>query len=170
MTSVERPTRVVIVMGTSGTGKSTVAAALSTRLGWVMQEGDNLHPQANVAKMASGIPLTDDDRWPWLARVGTWIAQAEADGTPAVITCSALKRSYRDKLRGPGVTFVHLIGDPALIAERMTQRSGHFMPPALLASQLATLEPLDADENGFTVSIEQGVDQQIAEIVAQLGG
>ena len=112
----------------------TVAGMLAGRLGWDFQEGDDLHPEANVAKMASGHALNDDDRWPWLDRVAAWIDGQIAAGRPGVITCSALKRSYRDVLRRDDVTFVLLMGDPALVLERLLRRQGHYMPPSLLTS------------------------------------
>ncbi len=166
--SPNEPIPIVIVMGISGTGKSTVAEALSKRLGWDFHEGDSLHPSSNIAKMASGIPLDDTDRLPWLSRIADLIDQSQSRENPAIITCSALKRSYRDKLRRQGVTFVHLSGNPTLIERRMSLRTGHFMPTALLSSQLDALEPLEADEQGFTVSIDQPLEQQIEEIVANL--
>ena len=131
---------VVVVRGVSGSGKSTVAGILAARLGWDLAEGDDLHPAGNVAKMRAGRPLTDDDRWPWLAEVAAWITDHAATGTPGIITCSALRRSYRDRLRGDNVFFVQLSGSRDRIAHRLAGRSDHFMPPALLASQMATLE------------------------------
>jgi gluconokinase len=146
-------TRTLVVMGVSGVGKSSVAAELVERTGWAFVEGDDLHPEANRAKMSAGIPLDDDDRWPWLHRVAAWIGQQEAAGRNGVVTCSALKRSYRDVLRDghPSVWFVHLIAPAALIKSRLDARRGHYMPPSLLGSQLATLEPLGADEPGAGV-------------------
>lgn len=129
-------------MGVSGSGKSTIAAAIAQRLGVDFGEGDALHPEANVAKMAAGIPLTDADRAPWLELVRGWIEQ-HPDG---VITCSALKRAYRDRLRGPGVRFVCLVAPRDVLAGRLAHRSGHFMPPELLDSQLSTLEVPGPDE------------------------
>ena len=144
---------VLVVMGVTGTGKSTVAGLLAGALGWDLAEGDDLHPAANVAKMHAGTPLTDEDRWPWLDRVADWISVHTASGTPGIITCSALKRSYRDRLRGPGVVFVHLDAPREVIAARLNARLDHFMPPALLDSQLATLEPLQPDERGVVVPL-----------------
>ncbi len=146
----------VVVMGVSGAGKSTVGAALAQRLGVPFVDADTLHPPANVAKMAAGEPLSDDDRYPWLERVGGWLA-----GHPAgVVSCSALKREYRDQLRAhcPRVEFLHLDGSPEEIGRRAAGRSGHFMPAALLSSQFDTLEPLDIDEPGVTVDVGHGVD------------
>lgn len=159
---------VLVLMGVAGTGKSTVAAMLAGRLGWTFEEGDDLHPEANVKKMASGDPLTDDDRWPWLDRIAEWIDDRIAAGEPGIITCSALKRSYRDVLRRDAVTFVHFVGDRELILERMLRRQGHFMPTTLLDSQFATLEPLDADEKAIEVAIDQTPQQQTAEIATRL--
>ena len=138
----------VVVMGVSGSGKSTVARALAERLGCELLEGDDLHPPANVAAMAAGRPLTDADRRPWLDAIGSWMDRRAAEGVGAVVTCSALRRSYRDRLRHgrPHVTFCHLTVDPAVLERRMTSRSGHFMPASLLPSQLATLEPLGPDQ------------------------
>ncbi len=135
----------VVVMGVSGSGKSTVGAALAQRLRVPFIDADTLHPAANIAKMAAGEPLDDDDRYPWLERVGEWLA-AQRDG--AVVSCSALKRKYRDQLRAhcPGVEFVHLSGSAELIGGRLATRTDHFMPAALLRSQLDTLEPLGPDE------------------------
>lgn len=155
----------VIVMGVSGTGKSTVATALADRLGWPFIEGDDLHPRSNVAKMESGEPLTDQDRAPWLAAIRHRAQQESAAGRSAVITCSALKRQYRDLLRDgvDAMFFVHLHGTQAVLEPRMAMRERHFMPPKLLQSQLDTLEPLQADEDGVAVDISGTVDQVISE-------
>jgi len=161
--------RVLVVMGVSGSGKSTLAATVAEQLGWDLAEGDDMHPAANVAKMQAGTPLTDEDRWPWLDVVATWIRAHIDAGTPGVVTCSALKRSYRDVLRAPGVVFVHVAGDPGLIAERMAARSGHFMPTSLLASQLAALEPPQPDEPHLTVAAERTPHEEAAAVVARLG-
>jgi len=161
----------IVVMGVAGSGKTTVATHLSARLGCELADADDFHPQANIAKMAAGIPLQDEDRWPWLEAIAAWIrARAQARHT-AVVTCSALKRAYRDVLRAASaeVVFVHLSGTPELIAERMRSRHGHFMPPALLASQLATLEPLAPDEPGLTVNVARSPAQLAEEIVTALG-
>jgi gluconokinase len=146
-------TRTLVVMGVSGVGKTSVAAELVERTGWAFVEGDDLHTDANRAKMAAGTPLDDDDRWPWLRRIAAWIGEQEAAGRDAVLTCSALKRSYRDVLRDghPSVRFVHLLAPPELIKNRVDARRGHYMPPSLLASQLDTLEPLAPEEPGFVV-------------------
>ena len=141
----------VVVMGVSGAGKSTVGAALATRLGVRFVDADSLHPAANVAKMAAGTPLTDADRWPWLALVGGALAGAASEGL--VVACSALRRAYRDAIRAaaPEVRFVHLTVSRAALDERVADRPGHFMPASLLDSQLEALEPLGADEAGVTV-------------------
>lgn len=159
-----------MVMGVAGTGKTTVATALAARLDWTFAEGDAFHPEANVAKMAAGVPLTDEDRWPWLDQIVAWTTQQDAAGHDTVIACSALRRSYRDRLRAaPGATvFVHLVGDPELLARRMGARKGHFMPPSLLPSQLATLEPLGPDEPGVQVDVDADVPTIVARAVAAL--
>ncbi|MFD9884118.1 gluconokinase [Streptomyces alboflavus] len=158
-------THVVVVMGVAGTGKTTVGPLLAARLGVPYAEGDDFHPEANIAKMSAGTPLTDDDRWPWLDAIGEW-AHGRA-GLGGVVSSSALKRSYRDRLRAaaPGLLFVHLTGDRALIEERMGQRKGHFMPTALLDSQFATLQPLGADEAGVDVDVS-GTPAEIADRAA----
>jgi gluconokinase len=144
----------IVVMGVSGSGKSTVAAGLVERLGWEFAEGDDFHPPANVEKMRAGQPLDDDDRWPWLRSLAAWIGDHERAGTSVVVTCSALKRVYRDLLRDghPSVWFAHVTVDQELLRERMRKRPGHYMPASLLQSQLATLEPLGPDEPGASVS------------------
>jgi gluconokinase len=155
-------------MGVSGSGKSTVGGVLASRLGWELAEGDDLHPEANVAKMAAGHPLTDQDRRPWLARIREWIDKHVEAGTPAIITCSALKRSYRDVLRDPHVVFVHLSGTRDQLLARLTARQGHFMPASLLDSQLADLEPPEADEQAITIEIGANPTVQAASIVEKL--
>lgn len=155
-------------MGVSGSGKSTVARALGGRLGWPVEEGDALHPAANVAKMAAGVALTDVDRAPWLELVRGWIDERVAAGEPGIITCSALKRCYRDAVRGPHVGFVHLSGSREKLRARMTVRTGHFMPASLLDSQLATLQPPGPDECAITVDIDRPVEAQVDAIVAAL--
>jgi gluconokinase len=159
---------ILIVMGVAGTGKSTVAGLLAERLNWEFQEGDALHPPANVAKMSAGIPLTDEDRWPWLDAIGAWIKEKTQRGEPGILTCSALKRSYRDRLRGPNVIFVFLNGPREVIAARMARRADHFMPPALLNSQLATLEPPAADENVLAVDLGTTPADEVAEVLHAL--
>ena len=160
---------VIVVMGVSGTGKSTVAGLLAGRLNWDLEEGDDLHPPENVAKMAAGIPLTDDDRWPWLDAVAGWIRRHELAGRPGVITCSALKRAYRDRLAGPHVVFVHLVGSAELVGQRLTTRIDHYMPPSLLHSQYETLEPPGPDENALTVDIGRRPAVEADEIIERLG-
>ena len=142
-------------MGVSGCGKSTVGVILASRLGWPFEEGDALHPQANVEKMAAGHPLTDADRWPWLAKVADWIDERLEAGENGLITCSALKRSYRETInrRGSGVLFVFLAGSKETIASRLVARQGHFMRASLLDSQLADLEAPGADEPAIRVDI-----------------
>ncbi|MFE5604083.1 gluconokinase [Streptomyces coelicoflavus] len=144
---------VVVVMGVAGTGKTTIGPLLAARLGVPYAEGDDFHPPANIAKMTAGTPLTDEDRWPWLDAIGGW-AHGRA-GLGGVVSSSALKRSYRDRLRAaaPGVVFVHLTGSRELIEDRMSHREGHFMPTALLDSQFATLQPLQPDEAGVAVDV-----------------
>jgi len=152
-------------MGVSGSGKSTVGAALAAALGLPFVDGDALHPAANVAKMAAGIPLTDDDRWPWLDAVGERLA-----ASPVVIACSALRRVYRDRLRSaaPGIRFVLLDGSRELLAERMGARADHFMPTALLDSQLATLERPDADERVRVYDVAEAPAAIVAAAVREL--
>jgi gluconokinase len=161
---------ILIVMGVSGCGKSTVAALLAGRLGWALVEGDDLHPQANIDKMAHGIPLDDADRAPWLDAIGRRMDQWRGEGIRGVVTCSALKRAYRDTLAGrrPEVCFVYLKGDKALIAERLARRLGHFMPPDLLDSQFAALEEPASDEHALTIPIGPPPKQLVQDIVEQL--
>ncbi|MGC5346594.1 gluconokinase [Streptomyces sp. DT171] len=144
---------VVVVMGVAGTGKTTIGPLLAAELGVPYAEGDDFHPPENIAKMSAGTPLEDADRWPWLDAIGRW-AHGRA-GFGGVVSSSALKRSYRDRLRAgaPGAVFLHLTGDRSLIEERMAQRKGHFMPAALLDSQYATLQPLEVDEAGVAVDV-----------------
>jgi len=149
----------LVVMGVTGTGKSTLARELQQRLGWPFAEGDDLHPTANVAKMAAGIPLEDADRWPWLDSIAAWTSEQAREDRSTIVTCSALHRDYRDRLRAAaaGTVFVHLVGSPELLAERMAGRKGHFMPSSLLASQLETLEPLEADESGIVIDVSDTI-------------
>ena len=147
------PVRHLVFMGVSGSGKSTAALAVQERLGWEFAEGDDFHPPENVEKMSNDIPLTDDDRWPWLESLADWTAERDARGQPTIVSCSALKRSYRDVLRrgGEGTFFVHTTADKDLLLERMSSRRGHFMPPTMLDSQLETLEELEPDEAGMVI-------------------
>jgi carbohydrate kinase (thermoresistant glucokinase family) len=162
---------ILVIMGVSGSGKSTVARPLAARLGWTFQEGDALHPAANIAKMKAGVALDDADRAPWLAAICAWIDGQIAAGAPSVITCSALKRAYRDQLRAgrPQVGLVYLRGSEALIAGRVAARVGHFMPASLLDSQFADLEEPDVDENPVVIDIDQPVEAQVSDIVVALG-
>jgi len=163
---------VLVLMGVTGTGKSTVGGLLADQLGWDLEEGDDLHPEANVAKMSASQPLDDEDRWPWLARVAAWIQVHTLAGTPGIITCSPLKRSYRDRLRGPGVVFVHLDGSRELLHARLGRRRDHFMPASLLDSQLRTLEPLEPDERGVVVPLGGRPRDEVHRVLAalRLGG
>jgi gluconokinase len=160
---------VLVIMGVSGSGKSTVAAILAGQLGWDLEEGDDLHPARNVAKMAAGQPLTDEDRWPWLDKVSAWITDHTTAGIPGIITCSALKRSYRDRMRGSNVVFVHLAGSKDRIGQRLAARTDHFMPTTLLDSQLTTLEPPGPDENTLAVDVGRKPAEVAAEIIRRLG-
>ncbi|WP_353951465.1 gluconokinase [Knoellia sp. S7-12] len=163
-------TRHVIVMGVSGSGKTTIAEGVTEQTGWAFAEADEFHPKANITKMEAGTALTDEDRWPWLGALGAWMQQKSAEGTSTVITCSALKRTYRDVLRSglDSLDFIHLDGPAEVIRERMGGRKGHFMPPELLQSQLDTLEALDADESGVFLDIRRTPEQVIDEAVAWL--
>lgn len=164
---------VVVVMGTTSTGKSSVGERLADALDASFVEGDDLHPEANVEKMASGVPLTDEDRWPWLDLVAARIAQAVEDRSPLVVTCSALKRGYRDVLRGDEATarevfFCHLWGETDLLRQRISGRRGHFMPSSLLESQVATLEPLQDDEQGARIDVAPPLDEVVATAMESL--
>jgi len=166
----------VVVMGVSGSGKTTVGEGIALAMGWEYAEGDAFHSEANVAKMAAGTPLTDEDRWPWLQDIGDWLSAHEASGRSAVVTCSALRRVYRDLLRDgrPDVRFCHVHADGDLIKDRLDRRCGHYMPPSLLSSQLATLEPLEADEPGVVLSVtdspEEIVQRAIHALCLEPGG
>jgi gluconokinase len=157
-------------MGVSGSGKSTVGPMLAGRLGWAYAEADNFHPAANVAKMRAGIPLTDDDRRPWLHAIAEWMDTTAAAGGAAVVTCSALKRRYRDYLRAgrPYAQLIYLEGDKGLIARRLAARHGHFFPARLLDSQFSELEPPRRDEHVLTVSAAKAPGQIVDEIVTRL--
>src|SRR5690349_9174679 len=157
----------IVVMGVSGSGKSTVGAALAQRLRVPFADADDFHPPANIAKMTAGEPLDDGDRYPWLEAIGQWLAGHCADG--GVMSCSALKRKYRDQLRRhcTDVEFLHLAGTPEVISKRQASRPGHFMPASLLASQFSTLEPLGDDERGLVIDVDQSIDSIIDTYVAQ---
>lgn len=161
---------IVVVMGVSGSGKTTIAAGLARQEGWILLEGDSFHPAANIAKMKAGTPLTDDDRWPWLRAIAAREDELLAAGQSAVVACSALKRSYRDILLGgrPDTFLMYLHGSHALIAERMKARKDHFMPPALLESQFATLEEPGPDEHPIIVDIGGPPETVIQDAVRQL--
>jgi carbohydrate kinase (thermoresistant glucokinase family) len=159
---------VVVMMGVSGAGKSTIAQRLAERLGWDFAEGDDLHPAANVAKMAAGQPLTDADRAPWLEAVARWVDEEIQAGRRGVITCSALKRDYRDMLRRPEVVFVYLSVPRAELERRMALRTGHYMPASLLDSQLEALEPPGADEAALTVAADGDPVRTVESIAAAL--
>ena len=160
----------LVIMGVSGSGKTTISTLLSEHLGWIAAEADEFHPESNIAKMSSGTPLTDEDRWPWLASIREWMDTQAENGRSTIVTCSALKHSYRDVLATASgdVHFVHLNGDAAVLGERMKTRSGHFMPASLLPSQMSTLEPLAEDEQGVVVDILKPPGDIAAEILARL--
>jgi gluconokinase len=159
----------LVVMGVSGSGKSTVGAALAQRLRVPFADADDFHPPANIAKMTAGEPLDDNDRYPWLEKIGEWLSDHPGGG---VMSASALKRKYRDQLRRhcPDLRLLLLSGSPEVIARRQASRPGHFMPASLLASQFATLEPLEADEHGLTIDADQNVDAIVDEFVARTTG
>lgn len=159
------PARAIVVMGVSGCGKTSVAEGLAASLGAAFIEGDSLHPAANVEKMSRGIPLTDEDRWPWLDAIGQVLAQALGKDGSVVVSCSALKRAYRDRLRqaaGGALAFVFLKGSRELLVSRMAARQGHFMPASLLDSQLATLEDPSGEPGVVTVDIDASVEEIVA--------
>jgi gluconokinase len=165
-----RPVTIVVVMGVSGGGKTTVAAGLARAEGWILLEGDSFHPPANIAKMKAGTPLTDDDRWPWLRAIAAREDELLAAGQSAVVACSALKRAYRDILIDgrPHAVLIYLRGSKDLIAKRMALRKDHFMPPALLDSQFATLEEPGPDEHPIIVDIGGPPDAVIQDAIRQL--
>ncbi len=161
----------LILTGVTGAGKSSVMAPLAERLRAVAAEGDDFHSAANVRKMRAGIPLDDDDRGPWLRSIAEWIGSREGESVDGVVTCSALRRRYRDVLREghPSVRFVNLVASKPALERRLAARTGHYMPPSLLPSQLETLEPLGADEPGFEVVTDRAPADLADEIVARLG-
>jgi gluconokinase len=161
----------IVVMGVSGCGKTTVGERLAEVLGWPFDEGDRFHPPGNIAKMSAGVSLEDADRWPWLAILARRIHEKEAAATSSLMSCSALKRAYRDLLRtgAPRVRFVHLHGDQAVLAARLVAREGHFFPPGLLDSQYAALELLGSDEDGFVVDVALDTEAQVRAALRGLG-
>ncbi|MEM7744657.1 MAG: gluconokinase [Pseudomonadota bacterium] len=162
----------LIVMGVTGCGKTTVGALLAGRLGAVFLDGDDYHPPENVAKMSAGTPLTDMDRWPWLDRLGEVIEEAVAGRGRVVLACSALRRVYRDRLTEgcrEAPLFIHLSGGRGLIHGRMAARREHYMPVALLDSQIATLEAVQPDENAMEITIDAAADDVVAKVLARLG-
>jgi beta-N-acetylhexosaminidase len=165
-TTPNQARRHIVVMGVSGCGKTTIGDLVARELGVSFLDGDSLHPLENVVKMAAGTPLTDEDRWPWLATVGSTLGNAGEGGL--VLACSALKRCYRDAIRAlaPDTVFLHLHGSPEVLGSRLEGRSGHFMPSTLLESQLATLEPLGDDEAGVVVDIAGQVSQVVGDALA----
>jgi gluconokinase len=171
--NMQYPATHLVVMGVAGSGKSTIAAALSKQLGWACAEADEFHPQSNIDKMSQGIPLQDEDRWPWLQEIQNWMTGKARSGQSTVLTCSALKRTYRQLLsEAEGrVLFIHLHGEADLLSQRMQGREGHFMPPTLLPSQLATLEPLTDEElaaGSLRLDISRSPQELIADILAAL--
>lgn len=161
--------RVLVVMGVAGSGKSTLGRLLAERLGSAFQEGDDFHPPANVAKMRAGIPLTDEDRWPWLDRAAAWVEARLRKGESGVLTCSALKRAYRERLAPHGgVVFVYPVLQRETIHERLVHRAGHYMPASLLASQLETLEEPGPDEPVVRVDATAPTEELVSEVVEQL--
>ena len=162
---------VIVLMGVSGSGKSTTGTRLGAKLGWAFRDADSFHPPANIAKMSRGEPLSDEDRWPWLTAIAAWIDERRSTGEPAIVSCSALKRRYRDVLIGgrPDVKLVFLKGERRLIGDRLSRRKGHFMPPALLDSQFAALEEPDRVENALVVSVAMPPKRVVSTIIEVLG-
>ncbi|GIG91496.1 gluconokinase [Plantactinospora endophytica] len=166
-----RPTRHVVVMGVSGSGKTTVAEGIAAATGLTFAEADEFHPPSNVELMRAGVPLDDAHRWPWLRELAGWMAERAAEGVSTVLACSALRRSYRDVLRQgpPSVDFVFLDGSAEVIRERISRRAGHYMPASLLDSQIATLEPPEPDERVLTLDVAATPEELVAAAVAGLG-
>lgn len=165
------PTEHLVLMGVAGCGKTTAAERLHDVLGWPVAEADDFHPRANIDKMSAGTPLTDEDRWPWLRSLRDWMSEHAEAGESTIVTCSALKRSYRDLLaeaRGR-VVFVHLVAEQSTLEDRMAHRAGHFMPTTLLPSQLSTLEPLEPDEDGVNVVSRQTPEETLAAVLEAVG-
>ena len=167
---MKQPVEHLVLMGVAGCGKTTAAINLHNALGRPVAEADDFHPEANIAKMSRGAPLTDEDRRPWLESLRVWMSEQADRGTRTIVTCSALKRSYRDLLAGAHgrVFFIHLVADEEALRERMEHREGHFMPSALLPSQFADLEPLADDEDGVTVISRPTPEQTLEAILAAL--
>ena len=161
---------ILVIMGVSGSGKTTIATLLAKKLGWVFRDGDEFHPAANVEKMKSGMPLTDEDRRPWLEAIARFIDEELARGTKTIVTCSALKRRYRDIIIDgrKGVRLIYLKGEKALLERRLAQRHGHFMPSSLLKSQFDALEEPGLEENPLIVSVDATPDQTVDHILAEL--
>lgn len=162
---------VIVVMGVASSGKTSLGERLAEKLGWPFRDADSFHPPENVAKMSGGIPLTDEDRKPWLAAIAAWIDDLRASGGNGIVTCSALRRAYRQVIVGnrPDVALVYLKGSRELIGQRMAARQHHFMPPSLLDSQFATLEEPGADEKPLVVQVEASKEAIVAQVVAELG-
>ena len=167
---MKQPVDHLVLMGVAGCGKTTAAINLHNALGRPVAEADDFHPEVNIAKMSRGAPLTDEDRRPWLESLRVWMSEQADRGTRTIVTCSALKRSYRDLLAGAHgrVFFIHLVADEAALHERMGRREGHFMPSALLPSQFADLEPLADDEDGVTVTSRPAPEQTLGAILDAL--
>ncbi|MDU0347483.1 gluconokinase [Actinomyces sp. MRS3W] len=167
---MRQPVEHLVLMGVAGCGKTTAAENLHQALGWPVAEADDFHPEANIAKMSRGVPLDDADRRPWLESLRDWMTRQARHGIRTIVTCSALQRSYRELLsQAEGrVFFIHLVADQSELRERMEHREGHFMPPALLPSQFATLQPLDADEDGVTVTSRATPEETFEAILAAL--
>ncbi len=163
---------ILVVMGVSGSGKTTIAALLAGRLGWEYEDGDDFHPPENVAKMHGGTPLTDEDRWPWLDAIAAWIDATRSGGRHGIVACSALRRAYRDVVVGdrPDVRLVYLQGDKQMIAARQAARLNHYMPATLVDSQFAALEEPGPDECPIVVSVAPRPREIVQAIVAQLPG
>lgn len=161
---------VIVVMGVASSGKTSLGERLAERLAWPFRDADSFHPPANVAKMSAGIPLTDEDRKPWLAAIAAWIDELRSSGGTGIVTCSALKKAYREVIVGerPDVALVYLRGSRELIGQRMAARQHHFMPPALLDSQFATLEEPGADENPLVVQVEASKEAIVDQVVREL--
>jgi gluconokinase len=162
---------VIVLMGVAGCGKSTTGNALAKALGWPFRDADSFHPAANIDKMSRGLPLDDDDRWPWLAAIARWIDERRELAAPAIVSCSALKRAYRDRIVGirRDVRLVYLHGDRGLIRRRLSARKHHFMPAALLDSQLGVLEEPGADERAVIVDVAMSPRKVVAAIIDELG-